>query len=292
MDHWNPLAVIVLVILAMMIHAAVTESGFQWSIVGHYLFAGPILKGVLLTLGLTASAMGIGIVLGLILSIMRLSPNPILASLAKAYIAVFRAVPSLVQMIFWFNLAAVIPKLSLGVPFGPSFFHFSATSVFSPFLAATLGLGLSEAAYMAEIFRGGIASVAEGQVQAARAIGMGRMASLRYVILPQAMKSVIPPTGNEVIGMLKYTSLASVISVTELLESVTLIFDRNFHTMPLLMVAAIWYLVLTTILTIGQRRVERHFGRGTAAGEVSLARQAWTNAWGRRSASTRTAVGA
>lgn len=274
--------VVVLVLLAMFIHAVLTEKGFQWHVVGHYLFARPILRGVVTTLVLTACAMAIGIVLGLILAILRISPSPVLSYLAKTYIAVFRAVPSLVQMIFWFNMAALIPKLSLGVPFGPSFVHFSATKVFSPFTAAVLGLGLSEAAYMAEIFRGGIASVPQGQFQAALSIGMKRSAVLRYVVLPQAMKTVIPPTGNEVIGMLKYTSLASVISVTELLESVTLIFDRTFQTMPLLMVAALWYLAMTTVLTMGQRRIERHFGRGTTSAEVSLGRRVWTNLWARR----------
>lgn len=269
---------VILVAVAMLVHAAVAEPGFQWGVVGSYLFAQPILQGVLTTIELTGSAMGLGIVLGLVLSIMRMSESPAISVVARTYISVFRAIPALVQMIFWFNMAAVLPHLSLGVPFGPGFFHFSATSIFSPFLAATLGLGLAEAAFMAEIFRGGILSVHEGQMHAARACGMRRMTALRYIVLPQAMKSVIPPTGNEVIGMLKYSSLASVISVTELLESVTLVYDRTFQTMPLLMVAALWYLALTTVLTIGQRRIERHFGRGSAPGAVGLASQVWTNA--------------
>lgn len=268
----------ILLAVAMLVHAAVTESGFQWGVVGQYLFARPILDGVVTTIELTGSAMGLGIGLGLVLSVMRMSESAAISYVARTYISVFRAIPALVQMVFWFNLAAVLPHLSLGVPFGPGLFHFSATSVFSPFLAATLGLGLAEAAFMAEIFRGGILSVHEGQLQAARASGMRRMAALRHVVLPQAMKSVIPPTGNEVIGMLKYTSLASVISVTELLESVTLIYDRTFQTMPLLMVAALWYLAMTTVLTVGQRRIERHFGRGSAPSSMSLASQVWANA--------------
>jgi polar amino acid transport system permease protein len=287
---WRIVGVLVeLVLIAMLIHAFVSEKGFQWGVVGQYLFARPVLDGVVMTIALTGSAMGVGICLGLVLAMLRLSQNAVLSSFARTYIAVFRAIPVLVQMIFWFNLAALIPELGLGIPFGPTFFQVSATSVFSPFLAATLGLGLAEAAYMAEIFRGGIASVPAGQFDAARSIGMRRMMAMRYVVLPQAMKSVIPPTGNEVIGMLKYTSLASVISVSELLESVTLIFDRNFETVPLLIVAALWYLLLTTVLTIGQRRIERHFSRGTSAHEVSLAQQIWTNAisWRERYATTR-----
>jgi polar amino acid transport system permease protein len=272
------------VLLAMLFHAFFTDAGFQWGVVGQYLFARPVLDGVLMTIELTASAMAIGIVLGLLLSVLRLSRNPVLSYLARAYISVFRAVPSLVQMVFWFNLAALLPKLSLGIPFGPSFVTFRSTAVFSPYLAATLGLGLAEAAYMAEIFRGGIAGVPAGQFDAARSMGLRRWAALRYVVLPQAMKSVIPPTGNEVIGMLKYTSLASVIAVTELLESVTLIFSRTFQTVPLLIVAALWYLALTTALTAGQRRLERRFGRGTTLQEDSLIKQAWSNAvtWRRR----------
>lgn len=285
---WRTVGVIIeLVLLAMLFHAFVTDEGFQWGVVGQYLFAKPVLDGVVMTIALTGSAMGIGIALGLFLSILRLSENLALSAFARTYIAVFRAIPALVQMIFWFNMAALIPRLGLGIPFGPTFFQLSSTSIFSAFLAATLGLGLSEAAYMAEIFRGGMASVQAGQFEAARSIGMRRVMVLRYVVLPQAMKAVIPPTGNEVIGMLKYTSLASVIAVTELLESVTLIFDRTFQTVPLLIVAALWYLVLTTLLTVGQRRIERYFGRGTLA-EQSLARQVWDNAmsWRRYRATT------
>lgn len=271
-------AAVELVLVAMLVHALVSEDGFQWNTVGDYMFSRPILDGVLVTIELTASAMAIGIVLGLTIAVMRLSKNPVFSYFARSYIAFFRAVPALVQMVFWFNLASLIPRLSLGIPFGPSFIHFSSTSVFSSYLAATLGLGLSEAAYMAEIFRGGINGVSTGQFDAARSLGLKRGAALRYVVLPQAMKTVIPPTGNEVIGMLKYTSLASVIAVTELLESATLIFDRTFETVPLLIVAALWYLILTTVLTAGQRRIERRFGRGTAVPEEQLWRTVWQNA--------------
>ena len=276
---WRMLGVaVILVALAMLIHAAVTEGGFEWSVVGQYLFARSVLDGVVTTIELTGSAMGLGVSLGLVLAVMRMSDSPVISFVARTYISVFRGIPALVQMIFWFNMAALIPRLSAGIPFGPSYFHFSASSVFSPFLAATLGLGLAEAAFMAEIFRGGLLSVHEGQLDAARSIGMRRLTALRHVVLPQAMKSVIPPTGNEVIGMLKYSAIASVISVTELLESVTEIFDRTFQTMPLLMVAALWYLALTTLLTVGQRQIEWRFARGTDQRGTSLMTQAWRNA--------------
>jgi polar amino acid transport system permease protein len=271
-------AAVELVLIAMLVHALITEDGFQWNIVGHYMFSRPILDGVLVTIELTATSMAIGIGLGLTVAVMRLSKNPVFSYFARSYIAFFRAVPALVQMVFWFNLASLIPQLSLGLPFGPALVHFSSTTVFSSYLAATLGLGLSEAAYMAEIFRGGINGVPVGQYDAARSLGLKRGAALRHVVLPQAMKMVIPPTGNEVIGMLKYTSLASVIAVTELLESATLIFSRTFETVPLLIVAALWYLILTTVLTAGQRRIERRFGRGTTPQEEQLWRTAWKNA--------------
>jgi polar amino acid transport system permease protein len=273
---------IALLFSAMLVHALITQPGFQWRIVSKYLFSHLILEGVLVTIELTATAMIVGISLGLLMAVMRLSHNPVFSYFARLYISVFRAVPALVQMIFWFNMAALIPVLSLGIPFGPAFVSFSATSVFSPFLAATLGLGLAEAAYMAEIFRGGITTVPNGQSDAARSMGLRRGAALRYVVLPQAMKGVIPPTGNEVIGMLKYTSLASVISVTELLQSATLIFNRTFETVPLLIVAALWYLVLTTALTIIQRRIERRFGRGTVQEEPALLSHVFRNALARR----------
>jgi polar amino acid transport system permease protein len=276
--RWVGVAVEAL-LLAMLVHSLMTEKGFEWGVVGNYLFARPILDGVLTTIYLTAATMTVGVALGLVLAVMRLSKNPIFSTFAGLYISVFRAVPALVQMVFWFNLAALIPILSLGVPFGPSFVTFSATSIFSPFLAATLGLGLSESAYMAEIFRGGITTVPLGQSDAARAMGLRRSAALRHIVLPQAMRSVIPPLGNEVIGMLKYTSLASVISVTELLESATLIYDRTFETVPLLIVVALWYLALTTVLTAIQRRVERRFGRGVNREESRFFSQVISNAF-------------
>jgi polar amino acid transport system permease protein len=195
---------------------------------------------------------------------MRLSANPLLSGASWAYIWFFRGTPVLVQLLFWYNLAALYPQVSLGIPFGPAFVHGSANSLITALTASILGLGLNEGAYMAEIVRAGILSVDHGQVEAAQALGMTRAVTMRRIILPQAMRVIIPPTGNETISMLKTSSLASVITVTELLYAVQLIYSVNFKTIPLLLVASLWYLIATSVLTIGQYYVERHYARGSA----------------------------
>jgi polar amino acid transport system permease protein len=199
-----------------------------------------------------------------ILAVMRLSDNPLLSGSSWLYIWFFRGTPVLVQLLVWFNLAFLYPKISFGIPFGPSWVSANANSLITPLTAAILGLGLNEGAYMAEIVRAGILSVEHGQTEAAQALGMSRGLTLRRIILPQAMRVIIPPTGNETISMLKTSSLASVITVTELLYAVQLIYSVNFKTIPLLIVASIWYLILTSLLTVGQFYVERRFARGSA----------------------------
>jgi len=169
-----------------------------------------------------------------------------------------------VQLLYWYNIASLYPKLGLGIPFGPSFVHPNVNSLISAERAAILGLGLNEGAYMAEIVRAGMISVDEGQTHAAESLGMTRLQTLRRIVLPQAMRVIIPPTGNETISMLKTTSLASVITVRELLYSVELIYSRNFKTIPLLIVASIWYIVCTSVLYVGQHYLERHYGRGVS----------------------------
>jgi polar amino acid transport system permease protein len=210
--------------------------------------------------------MAIGIVLGVVLALMRLSPNPVLASAAWSFIWLFRGTPVLVQLLFWNFIAALYPEITLGIPFGPDLVHADANVLITPFVAAILGLGLNEAAYMAEIVRAGIISVDEGQSDAARALGMRRLQIMRRIVLPQAMRVIVPPTGNEAISMLKTTSLVSVLAYTELLYSVQLIYAANYQQIPLLVVASIWYLVATTVLSIGQHFLERRFGRGTDRG--------------------------
>ena len=257
-------AAVVLLLAAMLAHTLVTNPRFQWGVIGHYFLSGRVLDGLGITILLTVVAMAIGIVLGVILAIMRLSPNPMLSSASWAYIWLFRGTPVLVQLLFWFNLAFLYPRISVGVPFGPEFFHASANTLITALTAAILGLGLNEGAYMAEIVRAGILSVEHGQSEAAQALGMGRTLTLRRIILPQAMRVIIPPTGNETISMLKTSSLASVITVTELLYAVQLIYSVTFQTIPLLIVASLWYLIVTSLLTIGQYYIERHYARGSA----------------------------
>jgi polar amino acid transport system permease protein len=255
-------AAIVLVIAASLVRSVITTSGFQWGVVGEYLFDHRILEGLVVTIELTVIAMVIGIVLGVILAVMRLSPNPLISRASWLYIFFFRGTPVLVQLLFWYNIAALYPKLSLGIPFGPAFIHPDANTLITAFRAGILGLGLNEGAYMAEIVRAGIISVDDGQTDAAQSLGMTRVQTLRRIVLPQAMRVIIPPTGNETISMLKTTSLASVITVTELLYAAQLIYSVNFKPIPLLITVSIWYLVCTSVLYVGQYYLERYYGRG------------------------------
>jgi polar amino acid transport system permease protein len=260
-------AVAVLAVLAaMFVHTVLTNDNFRWDVVGSYLFSGPVLNGLGNTLVLTVISMVIGIVGGILLAVMRLSPNPILSSVAALYIWVFRGTPLIAQLLFWNFLSALYPRLALGIPFGPEWISFDTNQLINQFAACLLGLGLNEAAYMAEIVRGGIQSVDHGQTEAAGALGMSRAQTLRRIVLPQAMRVIIPPTGNETISMLKTTSLVVVIGYFELLTSVQRIYSVNFQTIPLLIVAAAWYLALTSVLSIGQGFVERRFGRGLQTG--------------------------
>ena len=261
--RWVAIAVLA-VLGAMLVNTLLTNENFGWPIVAQYLFSAPVLNGLANTLVLTVLSMLIGIVGGIGLAVMRLSPNPVLSRVAGVYLWLFRGTPLIAQLLFWSFLSALYPNLSLGIPFGPEFVVFDTNSLITPFLACLLGLGLNEAAYMAEIVRGGIQSVDQGQSEAAGALGMTRAQTLRRVVLPQAMRVIIPPTGNETIGMLKTTSLVVVIGYTELLTSVQRIYSTNFQTIPLLIVAAAWYLLLTSLLTAGQRVIERRYGRGVA----------------------------
>jgi len=257
-------AVVVLVLLAMLGHWLVATTGLHWDVVRHYLFNSSILTGVRRTIVLTIIAMALGIALGIVLAVMRLSPNPIVSGAAWLYIWFFRGTPVLVQLLFWYNLPAVMRSLSLGVPFGPSWLHTDPKTAITQFTAAILGLGLNEAAYMAEIARAGILSVDEGQNEAAQAIGMTRLQTMRRIVLPQAMRVIIPPTGNETISMLKTTSLVFAIGYMELLTTAQVIYGRTFQTIPLLLTASIWYIVLTSVLYVGQYYLERYFARGSA----------------------------
>jgi polar amino acid transport system permease protein len=232
-------------------------------VIGRYFFSRPILSGLALTIELTVIAMAIGIVLGVAFAVMRLSPNPLVSSASWLYIWFFRGTPVLVQLFFWYDISYLYPRLTLGIPYllAP-FVHLNANTAITPIAAAILGLGLNEGAYMAEIVRAGILSVDEGQIEAAKALGLSRLSTMRRVVLPQAMRVIVPPMGNETISMLKTSSLASVIAVTELLKAAGNVYARTYQTVPLLMVASFWYLILTSVLTVGQYYLERHFARG------------------------------
>ena len=257
-------AAIVLVLAVTVVHSIATNPRFEWGLVRHYFFSAPVLHGLRITLELTVIAMAVGIVLGVVLAVMRLSPNPLVSAASWFYIWLFRGTPVLVQLLFWQFISALYPRISLGIPFGPELVHGDANTLITPFTAAILGLGLNEGAYMAEIVRAGIISVDEGQTDAAQALGMTRLQTMRRIVLPQAMRVIIPPTGNETISMLKTSSLVSVIAYAELLYSVQLIYSVNFKQIPLLLVASIWYLIFTSILSVGQYYIERHFGRGSS----------------------------
>ncbi|MDF2444741.1 MAG: polar amino acid transport system permease protein [Subtercola sp.] len=255
-------ATIILFLAAWWLWVLVTTPSFQWGVVGQYLFAPPVIAGVLSTIGITVAAMVIGAGLGTVIAIMRLSTNPFLQGVSGLYVWFFRGTPTLLQLLFWFNLASVFPRLGLG--FGSvQLFSWDTNKVMTPLVATLLGLGLNLAAYYSEIVRAGILSVDEGQLDATTAYGFSRAQTLWHVILPQAMRVIIPPTGNELIGLLKWSSLASVISFGELLNSVQTIYSRTFEVVPLLSVAAVWYLALTTVLSIGQHFIEKRFARGT-----------------------------
>lgn len=265
-------AVVILVFFANIVYAVITAKTLHWDIVQYWFFDGRILRGLVLTLELTALAMAIGVSLGIVMAVMRLSGNPVLSWFSWFYLWFFRGTPVYVQIIFWGNIALLFPQLSVGIPFDlgpklglpPSFLSADTNQVVTLFIAAVLGLGLNEGAYMAEIVRAGIIAVDPGQVEAAQALGMNRLLFMRRIVLPQAMRVIIPPTGNETISMLKTTSLVSVIGVSELLDSAVQIYAVNYRTLELLIVASTWYLIVTSFLTVIQHYVERYFARGYA----------------------------
>jgi polar amino acid transport system permease protein len=284
-------AAIILVIAASIVRSIITgagsktvpNSGFEWNVVGQYLFDSRILHGAVTTIYMTFLAMAVGIILGVIAAVMRLSPNPIVSGASWLYIWFFRGTPLLVQILFWYNLQALFPTIALGIPFGPAFIHAHANTVITTLVAGLLALGLNEGAYMSEIVRAGIISVDEGQTHAAQSLGMSRLQIMRLIVLPQAMRVIIPPTGNETISMLKNTSLLSVISFGELLFAAQTIYDVNYKVIPLLIVASIWYLVMTSVLYVGQYFIERRYGRGFSRAERATMRARWLS-FGNRAA--------
>lgn len=250
------------VVVAQILWFLYSNPRFEWDVVAQYLFDPNVLRGLATSLMLTLVAMTIGSLLGVALAGGQLSHFHPVRWVSTLYVGIFRGIPPLVQLIFWYNLAYLLPRISVGVPFGPSFGSWPTNDLITPLTAAIIGLGLHEAAYMAEIARAGIMGVDTGQVDAARAMGFtGRQTFLR-VVLPQAMRFMIPPTGSQFISLLKGTSLVSVIAMADLLHSVQVIYNQTYQIVPLLLVACTWYLVVVTVLSIGQQRLERRFGRG------------------------------
>ncbi|SEE33993.1 amino acid ABC transporter permease [Streptomyces sp. KS_5] len=249
--------VVVTIAALLIITSLVTNPNFQWDVVGQYLFDPTILAGVWVTVWITFACMGIAVVLGLILAFMGMSKSRFVTGAAEVYIAFFRGTPLLVQLIFWYNIAALYPDFTLGIPFGPQFAELDLNAIIVPIAAAIIGLALNEAAYMAEIVRGGLNSIQRGQMEAAAALGLDGWTQARRVIIPQLLPIVIPPTWNQLIAMLKNTSLISVIGATELLYTAQSIYARNYQTIPLLIVASIWYLALSIALTVAQRGIEK-----------------------------------
>lgn len=256
-------ATIVAVLGAMLIHALVTNDKFHWDTVWFFFREVRVVRAVGWTLLLTFLAMAIGIILAVTTAIMRQSSNPVLRWVAVGYLWFFRGTPIYTQLVFWGALSALYQYLSLGVPFGPELLTFKTTSVFTPFVAATLGLGINEGAYLSEIVRSGLASVDAGQAEAAGALGMSKGQILRRIVLPQAMRVIVPPTGNETISMLKTTSLVLAVPFTLDLTFVTNSYaSLTYQIIPLLLVAAIWYIIITSILMVGQHYIERYYGKG------------------------------
>ena len=250
---------VVLLLLCLAAASVATNAAFQWPVVAAYMLDPQILLGLARTLELTVIAMAIGLLLGTVLAVMRLSPNRLLSTVSWAYIWFFRSVPALVQLIFWYNFGALYPHITLRLPFGPEVFSANTNTLITPMFAALAGLGLAQAAYTAEVIRAGIASVPRGQTRAALALGMRPMTIFRRIVFPQAMRVIIPPVGNEVISMVKNTSLVSVIALAELLYTAQLIYARTYETIPLLIVASLWYLAVVSVLSAGQHVLERRY---------------------------------
>ncbi|WP_234104841.1 amino acid ABC transporter permease [Streptomyces venezuelae] len=247
---------LVLVLLALGLVSVVRNKAFQWDVVAEYFTSASVLRGLGLTLWLTALVMALGFALGTLLAVLRLSANPVLRAVSWGYVWFFRSTPILVQLLFWFNIGALYPQI-LGV---------NTVNLLGPVSVAVIGLTLHEAAYAAEVVRGGILSVDRGQIEAAQSLGLGRWRRLSRIVLPQAMRAIVPPAGNMLIGTLKGTSIVSVIAVQDLLYSTQLVYHRTYEIIPLLLVATLWYVAVTSVLSLGQYYVERHYARGTAGG--------------------------
>ncbi|WP_327122014.1 amino acid ABC transporter permease [Streptomyces sp. NBC_01341] len=258
-------AVAAVAAVAGLIGSLAKNANLHWDVIGHFLFADLIFDGLATTLWLTIAAMVLGLGLGTVIAVMRLSPNPVLYGLSSLFVWIFRGTPLLVQIIFWGYAAALYKNVMIGIPFTHiTFVQADTNTLLTPAVAALLALGLNEAAYASEIVRAGIQSVDIGQTEAAHSLGMRPVLTMRRIVLPQAMRVIIPPMGNETINMLKMTALVSVIAAHDLMSNIQDVYAQNYQVIPMLAVASIWYLALVSLLSIPQAWMERRYGRGTA----------------------------
>lgn len=266
---------IVLALVMVAAWAVITSPNISWNVVQDYLFNGTLMEGMRLTIVLALVSLILGVVLGTVVATMQMSSNPVLKGVATAYIAVFRGTPLLIQIIFWYNIALVVPFITLGWPSSGFGVTWSMNAIMTPTVAAILALGLNEAAYMAEIVRGGVLAVPKGQEEAASSLGLKPKQAMWRVILPQAIRSIIPPTGNQFIVLLKNTSLVSVIAARELLTAAQQIYAQNFYTIELLLVAAFWYLVMTAVATMLQGLLESRFEYNQRSRRLPFHKRMW-----------------
>lgn len=269
--RWAAAASVAL-LLFLLLKAVVGNPALQWPVVAGYLFNPMIMEGLALTLWMTVLVMVFASIIGMVVALMLLSPSKMLSLPAAGFVWWFRGTPALVQLILWYNLSLIFKTVTLWLPGIGTVFSLPMNSVMTPLMAAVVALSLHEAGYMAEIIRNGLKSVSRNQTEAALCLGMPPSLLLRRIVVPQAMRVIIPPTGNETINLLKTTSLVSTIAVGDLLYSAQAIYARTFETIPLLLVVTFWYLVVVTIMSVGQGYLERHFSKDEAAPNTARSR--------------------
>ena len=256
-------AIIILLLVAGFLQSLFTNPNFRWDVVGTYILDVKVVQGVGWTLLLTVASMVLAIVLAILLAVMRQSDNPVFRWTSWVWVWFFRGTPVYTQLVFWGLVTVLYPAITLGIPFGPELFSYALSDPSKGLIPAILGLGLNESAYLAEIFRAGLKSVDKGQQEAAEALGMSKGKIMWRIILPQAMRIIVPPTGNETIGMLKTTSLVLAVPFTlDLTFATNALANRIYLPIPLLIVAAFWYLLVTSILMVGQHYLEAYYGKG------------------------------
>ncbi len=256
-------AVIILLLVAAFLQSLFTNPNFRWDIVGTYILDVKVVQRVGWTLLLTVASMVLAIILAILLAVMRQSDNPVFRWTSWVWVWFFRGTPVYTQLVFWGLVTVLYPAFTLGIPFGPELFSYALSDPSKGLIPAILGLGLNESAYLAEIFRAGLKSVDKGQQEAAEALGMSKGKIMWRIILPQAMRIIVPPTGNETIGMLKTTSLVLAVPFTlDLTFATNALANRIYLPIPLLIVAAFWYLLVTSILMVGQHYLEAYYGKG------------------------------